>query len=92
MTFLGLLSEKANAACAAGNLPLLTGALGAGADPNAEDADGNLIAADAKVGFTTMERWLTFSPAKNDPVAGAASAAREAAADAAGAELRRRWM
>ena len=33
---------------------------------------------DAKVGFTTMERWLTFSPAKNDPVAGAASAAKGA--------------
>ena len=33
---------------------------------------------DARVGFTTMERWLTFSPAKNDPVAGAASAAKEA--------------
>jgi UDP-sugar pyrophosphorylase len=29
----------------------------------------------AKVGFTTMERWLTFSPAKNAPDAGAAAAA-----------------
>ena len=28
----------------------------------------------AKVGFTTMQRWLTFSPAKNDPGAGADSA------------------
>jgi len=27
----------------------------------------------ANVGFTTMERWLTFSPAKNDPESGAAS-------------------
>jgi UDP-sugar pyrophosphorylase len=33
---------------------------------------------EAKVGFTTMERWLTFSPAKNDPVAGATSAAKGA--------------
>ena len=30
----------------------------------------------ANVGFTTMERWLTFSPAKNAPDAGAASAAK----------------
>ena len=30
---------------------------------------------EARVGFTTMERWLTFSPAKNDPAAGAAAAA-----------------
>jgi UDP-sugar pyrophosphorylase len=29
----------------------------------------------ANVGFTTMERWLTFSPAKNAPEAGAAAAA-----------------
>eukprot|EP00613_Pedinella_sp_CCMP2098_P036895 CAMPEP_0171808738 /NCGR_PEP_ID=MMETSP0991-20121206/76562_1 /TAXON_ID=483369 /ORGANISM="non described non described, Strain CCMP2098" /LENGTH=650 /DNA_ID=CAMNT_0012421713 /DNA_START=28 /DNA_END=1980 /DNA_ORIENTATION=- len=29
---------------------------------------------DANVGFTTMERWLTFSPAKNAPDAGAAAA------------------
>lgn len=32
------------------------------------------LGADAKVGFTTMQRWLTFSPAKNAPDAGAASA------------------
>jgi len=31
---------------------------------------------DARVGFTTMERWLSFSPAKNDPASGAASAAK----------------
>lgn len=29
---------------------------------------------DANVGFTTMERWLTFSPAKNAPSAGADAA------------------
>jgi len=29
-----------------------------------------------QVGFTTMERWLTFSPAKNDPESGAAAAAK----------------
>jgi len=33
------------------------------------------VGAAAKVGFTTMERWLTFSPAKNAPGAGAALAA-----------------
>mmetsp|Transcript_106208 Transcript_106208/g.307427 ORF Transcript_106208/g.307427 Transcript_106208/m.307427 type:complete len:238 (-) Transcript_106208:1384-2097(-) len=34
------------------------------------------LGSEAKVGFTTMQRWLTFSPAKNDPGAGADSAAK----------------